>query len=136
MSFTIDSSSLAYFLAKDSAPDGWRVESSSPADIGTTLPLSIVSASAPISVANHRAEASASFTIVASCYSRNRAEARAGCDAVYAGFFAAWRSHGVTPYGWISRIGNDSQQPTYVASGLEVDDVHRFDCTLSIIARH
>ncbi len=136
MSFTVDSSSLSYALAKDAAPTGWRVESSSPADIGPSLPLSIVSASAPISVANGRAEASASFTIVASCYSRSRAEARAGCDAIYAGFFAAWRSHEATPYGWISRISNDSQQPTYVASGLEADDVHRFDCTLSVIARH
>lgn len=136
MSFTIDSSSLSYALARGSAPDGWRVESSSPADIGASLPLAIVSASGPTSVVNGRAEASASFTIVASCYSQNRAEARAGCDAIYAGFFAAWRSHAVTPYGWISRIGNDSQQPTYVASGLEADDVHRFDCTLSVIARH
>lgn len=136
MSFTVDSLSMSYVLAKSVAPDGWRVESSSPADIGATLPLAIVSASGPTSVTNHRAEASASFTVVVSCYSRNRAEARQACDAFYAGFIQAWRSRTVTPYGWISRIGNDSQQPTYVASGLEVDDVHRFDCTLSIIARH
>lgn len=136
MSFTLDSSSLSYALAKASALPDWRVESSAPADIGSTLPLVIVSASAPTSVINGRAEASASFTIVASCYSRNRSQARQGCDSIYAGIIRAWRSHEVTPYGWISRVGNDSQQPTYVASGLEADDVHRFDCTLSVTARH
>lgn len=136
MSFSVNTAALSYALVSDAAPPGHRVESRVPADSGDTLPLVIVSASAPTSVANHRAEMSAQFTMAVSCYSRDRSEAWSACDAIYGQIIQAWRSRTVTDYGWISHVGNDSQHPTYVASDLEADDVHRFDCTLPVIARH
>lgn len=136
MAFTVSALQLAYELATVSAPAGVTVESQlSPASPGA-LPLVVVGASAPSSVANGPHESSAEFTVSLQCYSLNRAEALSICDAMYGGFVTAWRQGLVTDYGWLSRINGTSQQPTLVQSDLEADNVHRFDCVLDVIARH
>lgn len=134
--FTVDTSSLAYALAAGAAPGGVRVESQVSPEAAQDLPLVIVGTSAPSSVTNGPHESSAEFTISIRCYSSRRAQAAQICDAMYAGFFTAWRSGTATPYGWLSRINGTSQQPTPVQSDLEADNVHRFDCVLDVIARH
>lgn len=136
MRFTVDALSLAYTLASQSAPEEVRVESQVDAESAQDLPLVIVSTSAPASVSNGPQETSAAFTIAVRCYSGRRAQAAQVCDHMYAGFIQAWRSGTATPYGWISRVTYQSQQPVQVQSDLEADNVHRFDCVLDVIARH
>ncbi|PWH05195.1 hypothetical protein DEO23_14030 [Brachybacterium endophyticum] len=134
--FTVDAPSLAYALASTAAADEVRVESQVDPTAPGALPLVIVGTSAPASVPNGPAESSAAFTISLRCYSSRRAQAAQICDAMYRGFFTAWRSGTATPYGWLSRITTTSTQPTPVQSDLEADNVHRFDCVLDVIARH
>ena len=65
------------------------------------------------------------------------AEASELCDTVYAGIIAAWRDRIRTDYGWISRVlVADTILPQAVASQMEADDIHRFDCVLPVVARH
>lgn len=134
--FTVDALSLAYELAAAAAPAGTTVETQVDAEASLQFPLVIVGASAPVSVQNGPVESSAAFTISIRSYSSRRAQAAQNCDLMYAGFFHAWRAGIVTQHGWISRITATSQQPTLVASDLEADNVHRFDCVLDVIARH
>lgn len=136
MSFTVSALSLAYSVASQVAPEGVRVETQVSASDAHSLPLVIVGTSAPSSVLNGPNESSAAFSLSIRCYSTRRAEALEICDSLYGGFVTAWRTGLSTPFGWISRITQDSQQPHLIQSDLEADNVYRFDCVLDVIARH
>lgn len=135
MTDLVDALGLAVAVARRAAPEGVRVESAFTLDAAATLPLIVVSTSAPVSVPNGPIDASATFDVVVACYSESRAQAAQVCRQAFRGFVQHWRDGIHTEHGWISRLTNSSRQPVQVQSDLEADDVYRFDCVLSLIAR-
>ena len=136
MQTVLNTPALAVEFMRHVASDDVTVDSGVTPDLEARMPIAVLSTTAPRAVPNGPIGAGTYFRLNVSVFAGTRSEAYRVASTMYAGAVAAWRSGWMGEHGWISRITTDSLEPQLVLSTLITDNVHRFDFTLGVVARH
>lgn len=127
---------LAYAYVSDAVNGDATVISRFDPDTPSKMPVVLVDALEPTSIANGRQELyAADCDVRVSCYAVDEDEAYDLALDVWSSVHHLWRSAHATEYGGISLIRRESIQPHRVESPLENDDSVCYQFVLMIIAQ-